>query len=566
MGSRAPSTPSARGAGEPRVRVARIAGAARAGVPRSRVGWLLRSFGLGAFVVASLMPGLARGNDASVARAGADDASSDCGDDLEGCYLGRDGRIRNAAAAYAMLLGDPDPAYLRASIEMVLSLGIGTAWYWIDRERNLADWDYPSLKQRFSTEVWRYDNNSFSINKIFHPLSGTAWYALARGNEISVPWAAAYSFLTSLTWEYVLEFREKISINDVLVTPGAGIAIGEFAHKLALYLNSAPAGGRWLLQALRWAFGWTVAGHRAIDGVSVEEPNERDALGLDASIWHHFRFAYRSQLQTAGGDHASPVHSFGFGGELVSIPGFLRPGRFGRGLRSADFTELDLSLMLASGQSGLNLYADTTLVGYYHQRIDQRSDGAWGYGVLLGSSIAYRYLNQRIPFRDRLATLHLPGLAVNLYALLGPLQLRLKLRARFDFAGVHASLFDAWREANPDEVPKSILKKQQYYYGWGGSTRASLDIKFWLFELGGSVSYGAYDSDEGLDRTQADVTADVKGSDTVLEYAAWLRTRLGQTRLHVEVGLNGRRRGADLGGLSGTIRDDRYTLGLMLQL
>ena len=122
--------------------------------------------------------------------------------------------------------------YLRAGIESVVGLAGGTAWYWIDRERQVADWDFPSVKQRFTLEAWRYDNNPFAINHIWHPTSGTLFHLAGRSNDLSLPVSAGYGFVASMLWEYALEFREKISVNDVMVTPGAGITMGEFFHWL----------------------------------------------------------------------------------------------------------------------------------------------------------------------------------------------------------------------------------------------------------------------------------------------------------------------------------------------
>ena len=57
-------------------------------------------------------------------------------------------------------------------MEEALLLGAGVIWYWADKERNLADWDYPSCRRRFWLEAWRYDTNELPINFIAHPWEG----------------------------------------------------------------------------------------------------------------------------------------------------------------------------------------------------------------------------------------------------------------------------------------------------------------------------------------------------------------------------------------------------------
>ena len=151
-----------------------------------------------------------------------------------GCVLDGDGATIDADAAYRDTVARGESHWLRAAIEEGLLLGAGTAWYWIDRERQVADWDFPSLKQRFNFEAWRLDSNPFPINFFGHAFNGAGFHLLARSNDLSLPAALGYGFATSMVWEYALEFREKISINDVILTPIAGLTGGEFFHWLAV--------------------------------------------------------------------------------------------------------------------------------------------------------------------------------------------------------------------------------------------------------------------------------------------------------------------------------------------
>src|SRR5690606_8505193 len=62
----------------------------------------------------------------------------------------------------------PGPDYLRAGLEELAMLAGGTIWYLID-ERNVLDWDFDSVEQRFREEAYRFDNNHFPINFVAHP-------------------------------------------------------------------------------------------------------------------------------------------------------------------------------------------------------------------------------------------------------------------------------------------------------------------------------------------------------------------------------------------------------------
>ena len=92
-----------------------------------------------------------------------------------------------------------------------------------------------------------------------------------------------------------------------------------------------------------------------------------------------------------------------------------------------------------------------------------------------------------------------------------------------DFAGVNALSNDDRNAAHPDEHGKAILRKMGYYYGYGGSVALAADLRYRRLTLGGSLWAARYHSDEGLDRTQEDVTLDQKSHDEVLDGELHLR-------------------------------------------
>jgi hypothetical protein len=222
--------------------------------------------------------------------------------------------------------GEERPRYGRAALEEAAALAAGAIWYWLD-DRNIADWDYPSLKERLNGEAWRFDNNTFPINYAWHAVNGTGFHAIARANGLSMRASFGYGFATSMVWEYVLEFREKVSINDVVVTPGAGLAMGEFVYWLGAYL------------------GYPGLGHEVVDG---RGPRRRD-------IGHRFELAYGF-----GGD----VHELSARGELTP------PG--GRA------TSLTLRLPITAEGAGIDLYAEALLVRFvaiaYRYRYEELGD------------------------------------------------------------------------------------------------------------------------------------------------------------------------------------------------
>lgn len=452
-----------------------------------------------------------------------------CGPARPGCYLARDGSWREVDADYDAQRTQPADHWQTAA-EMALFIGGGAIWYWLDIERNVADWDYDSWKQRMSWDAFAYDNNSFPINFIWHPMSGAGFHLAARANGQSAAGASAYGFLTSFAWEFFLEFKERISINDLVVTTGAGIPIGEFVYKLALDVQDEG-------DIARWTAGLPVALHDAIDG---REPRHVD-------FWRDVRLSYGIATSTVDGESGPVLHSLTLDGRIVSLPGYLRPGRFARFFTDADVASLRTRFTASAEGTGLDLLADVTLLGLHRQSLAAGPGGLYGDAVTLGTSLAYLYRDEEYgAWHDELSITGLPGAALDTHVFAGPLELHLRGRLHGAFAGVYAAGFDLWEHAHPDQRPKSILLKQGYYYGWGLWSRLEAELRLGALELSASVAYGAFDSHEGFDRTQDAVTADVDAQDTALDWRLLLRWDPIWRGVFVEVGASGQRRASEL--------------------
>jgi hypothetical protein len=438
--------------------------------------------------------------------------------------------------AYDHLIHRPPGKYLRAAFEEAFLIGAGAAWYWLDRERQVADWDFPSIKERLTFEAWRFDTNPFPINFAWHAIDGGQYHVVGRSNDISMLGSIGYGFLTSLVWEYGLEFREKFSINDMIVTTGAGTAVGEYVHWLSRYLESAPEPRAWHRYA-RWILTPTRAAHVALDRRDTLRPGtEPDALGLSDDIWHRFRLSSGGVYASAVGDVLAGDPTFALGelraaGELAAIPGYLTSRRLRRGFADGNVSALSGRLTGADG-IGIELRADLMLLGWHGQTLDERGAGS---ATTIGLDVSYDYRRELIgPWVDRLALMHLPGLAVD-HHLRGPrAQLRARLRASPDFAGLHPASYHAWEALHPDAIEKTILSKHGYYYGWGATGRLELEATLPRVELGGVISVSRYASQEGLDRAQEDVDLDVEAGDTVIFTEGWLRVMPLGGRLYLE--------------------------------
>jgi len=435
--------------------------------------------------------------------------------DRGGTFLDTDGTVRRVDDAEQDVLPEHDGDHLRVWIGIGAGLAVGSFAYWVDQDQNVADWDDPSIKARLSGDAWRFDNNNLVVNFLLHPLSGAGTYNLARTSHFSVPVAAGYSVLSSFLWEWVLEFKEQISVNDSIVTPLGGIPIGEFFYKLGLYLDSAEDPG-FGTRTAQWTLGTGVQIDRLVEGPLRRKPHARDALGLTSAIWHDFAFHYA--VSAARGQTASEVavHDLGFRGRLVSIPGYLRPGSFGHFFHRADVTDLDVWTEASPRGVGMGLHADTLLLGYHAQQIGGTVSHSHGHAATVGASLAYRFLDSAAHgFAERLALLHLPGPGFDWHALARDIRLSVRARAHPDFAAVVALAQADWQQAYPDERGKAVLRNQGYFYGWGGSGSLSGAAEFGPLRLGAETWYGRYWSQEGLERHPEGLTVDTPAEASV---------------------------------------------------
>lgn len=99
----------------------------------------------------------------------------------------------------------------------------------------------------------RFDDDRWGFNYIGHPLAGSEYYLLLRNRKGTWWQALLYAAGWSGFWEYVTEgLYEQASIQDLVVTPLAGAALGELRYQLrrALVDLKTSDGRSWPVQLL----------------------------------------------------------------------------------------------------------------------------------------------------------------------------------------------------------------------------------------------------------------------------------------------------------------------------
>jgi hypothetical protein len=101
------------------------------------------------------------------------------------------------------------------------------------------------------------DKDRVAFNYILHPYAGAVYYQAARGSGCNVWQSFLYcTFVSNVLWEYGFEaFNEIPSIQDLIITPVVGSAIGEgfyYAKRKIVSRNYNVLGKRWIGKTICW--------------------------------------------------------------------------------------------------------------------------------------------------------------------------------------------------------------------------------------------------------------------------------------------------------------------------
>ncbi|MCB9552123.1 MAG: DUF3943 domain-containing protein [Myxococcales bacterium] len=462
-------------------------------------------------------------------------------DRMRGRYLGVEGLRLDIAEEYDLFLRGEAFHPWRAVAWQVISLGIGSAWYWANADLNKQDWDYPGWEARLDLSAVRFDDNHFTINHVSHPFSGAAYYALARVNGMGVISSAGFSIATSSVWEFILEWRELVSLNDSIFTPGAGIPIGEAIYRLAHYVNSAPEGGGWPQKIAAATVGFPLWIHRWFDGRTVPS-GPADELGFSAAYHHRFRLAYLRAAVDDAVTEKSGLDGFDLRMRLYAIPGFGRPGETEMLFSAGDLVDVSAWATWDEDGEGAEwvMLFETVLAGYYTQKLEGPPEAVSGSAALAGIVVGYEQAQRWRPEpRDRWSMVHMPGPDGSIWVYWDGFSARLHLVMRPTFNAIDSVATSDWKLENPDLQLRSVLDRRGYYYGFGLSGRLELELAYAGASLGGMVRYAYVESFDGVDRAQEDVQYDEPLDDEMVVYSAWaqytvprwlLSARLGFTR------------------------------------
>jgi hypothetical protein len=446
-----------------------------------------------------------------------------------------------------------------------------SANYWVQPNVMRDDWEYQftwedQKKRLLFIDGLRFDSNTFNTNWT-HSLGGALCYNYGRANRLNPLESFLYSFGASYFWEFVIEFKEVVSINDMITTPMGGASIGEALFQLGRYFRSRKP--NIFNRVLRILSDPVLSMHEWVDRKKI-----KNQYGFDEDYWHDCRFFAGPRVETHSNYDSNSFFYLGMENQLVIIPGYGMPGVSSMWENKPLFVEYNLGVTI--GKKGINefeMFAKSVFFGYFSQNIrtndadalddtvpsvldDLDNDDRVGYSFFLGAATAFD-VTRRSPLKfpgyeeeEELGVPGLPDLAdkyciINLF---GPtfdlalfqkdLKVRLVADAYGDFAMIHSHAFKKYSQLYDFGQAKSTLN-QGYYYALGVTLSSILQVNYSNLEFRGKLKYHYFDSIEGMDRFQKDLAYkdDFDLKDQRFSYNLSLGYRIPNTTVQLVLGL-----------------------------
>ena len=472
----------------------------------------------------------------------------------------------------------------RAMLELGVSLTYSTVRYWIEYHSWIEDWQYELTCEdqyhRFlTTEAIRFDSNAFGVNWT-HVMGGTIYYEIARTNGLTWAESLLVTFGGSLFYEYVSEWREVISINDMIVTTSGGYSLGEPWFQLSSYFHHQKSP---VLKILAFMNPFLVFNKW------LDRKNPASKVYRDPG-WHDFVLSTGWRRSSGAGRDALDAGFVGFETQIIRTPEYGQAGTLRKTLRDTSLSEFSLDVALhqrrpedehlrAGWDEEVNLFTRVVGLASFRQKIDELGRG-YALSIGLGSALTYvrkrptlydsRALLVRLDpppatptdFRDKMTVAHLVGPVFDWTRFSRSLKIRVVADAYFDFAMMGAYAFNAFSAVYPIDGMKSTLTYYGYHYAFGASVSGRVDLDWRGFWFRGLVSGHVWDSVEGLDRYQADLLDDGNVVDTRTRYFLKAGWRLPSLPLRVYFALEGIHRWGKIGDVEAGGQETRLFAGL----
>jgi len=387
-------------------------------------------------------------------------------------------------------------------------------------------YDWPELRAKLVGTGYELDVNNYSTNYVWHPFAGTNYFHVARSSHLSFIESAVFATLGSSIWEFFGEIREKVSVNDMIVTPVAGTAIGETTMQLSGFFTRSRH-DKIHNKVLAVVFSPVKAVNDIFDGgVPRRAPEEETdpVFGFPTGATepsHRFEVygvaGVTSQSASAAGPAASYVdQGFGLDLSVINLPGYTKPTLVGpsaslHAFEDGNVSTLHFNVTMSRSEVRDALFSTRVVpLGFYYrsptidaagrQTISQRR-------AYLGMRFGFEYGSHDYD-RDRARVMDFVGIASPIgvaaehtYEPKAGIHVRSGVDLYGGIAAVAPYALTDWL-ADPRRTAEGLpttTKLVQYYHAYSVTTASRLELKLGPALLRGSVRLDVFRPIEGLD-------------------------------------------------------------------
>jgi hypothetical protein len=366
----------------------------------------------------------------------------------------------------------------------MLVLAGGLAYYYKDRDLNALDWEYnydwPSFETKLTGKGYSLDSNYFDTNFIAHPVAGTLYYWGPRSNRLGPLESLALSFAASAVWEYLAEFRERVSLNDLIVTPLSGAAFGEATIQLGALFDRAcdTASNRWVGTLL----GPFKSFNDAVDGAELDRAVRCDPGGFANSGEQRLGLSLGAAVvrPSSSLDGSHLVGELRASSEVINLRRYGRPGHDWTRFSDGNISQLELQLSTTPTiLNDIRLAARSFFAGVHHRELVLGPRArAQGTEVLAGAGFGIEYSRHRYGGLDERLdpyfVLEVPALFARWRKLSGAREIEATLVVAPTFGGAGGFARDVYLAENQRADLTTVAQLHGYNHAMGVALAPSL--------------------------------------------------------------------------------------------
>lgn len=415
--------------------------------------------------------------------------------------------------------------YIRTAIELIITLGFGQYGYLLSKDTMARDWDYPTLKEAWRSKTdgsgYRFDDNSYFVNRD-HAYAGVLYYTIARNNGFSSYESFLINLAASSVWEFIVEYREVVSLNDQVLTPIGGFVIGEALFQIQKIFDKP--GNSLVKKSLGYIFQSPRNFHRYVDKFTRPEDKFAAALneaGFNRDVWSKFEL-YAGQASS----NKSPEDGvqIGMNAQVINIPVYDEPGRRRDILMDTAFSQLVIERSMGNIEPNhFLLMARIAMAAYYQKDLgaDQKGN-LQGYNFWIGPASRVQFKHSYTTdsrYQDQQAIVNVLGGIMQLTYYQAGFKITANFEVYGDFAMIKSYNLDQYQAEHGDSLLPRVVRANDYYYGMGFTTNGHLIVEYgkWSLEAGSSFFQQSAIKDRHRFGEEGQNMPDMKDTELVLD-------------------------------------------------